>query len=107
VSLYAGTRSNIKILADAFATKGQGMYVRAEDNDENIHNPETNTSVCYFNGVGLNGWTDLQNKCKRLLLLDLFPGLSGLVSDIVDVPKYFLNCLLADDLPDRTKEAYK
>jgi hypothetical protein len=101
------TRSNIKILADAFASKGQDMCVRAEDNNEDIYNEKTKTSVCYFNGVGLNGWTDLQNKCKELLVLDKFPGLSGLVGDFVDVPKYIIDCLVAGDLSDRTKEAYR
>ncbi|WIA11350.1 hypothetical protein OEZ85_011471 [Tetradesmus obliquus] len=96
-----GTRSNIQILADAFASKGLASNVSTKDAKYVEYNPFTKTDVRYFNGVGLSGWEDLQKQRK-----DLPPLVSGLVGGVVDTLLYIKNCVLADDLPDRCKEAY-
>jgi hypothetical protein len=104
----AGTRSNIQILADAFASKDQDRYVRAVD-DQPVppFNPDTNTYVRYFNGVGLNGRLDLQKENKLFALLDRLPGVSHVSGGIADKLFYIWNVVSADDVPARTKEAYR
>ncbi|WIA31431.1 hypothetical protein OEZ86_002329 [Tetradesmus obliquus] len=96
-----GTRSNIQILADAFASKGLASNVSTKDAKPVEYNPDTKTDVRYFNGVGLSGWEDLQKQRK-----DLPPLVSGLVGGVIDTLLYIKNCVLAGDLPDRCKEAY-
>jgi hypothetical protein len=92
----AGTRSNIQIIADAFASKDKDSYVQALDGIPQ-HNDTTNTDVCYFNGVGLSGREDLEGRLKRPL---------GLLGGFADTLLYITNCFTADDLQERCKEAY-
>lgn len=98
----SGTRSNIQILADAFASKGLASNVSTKDAKPVEYNPKTKTDVRYCNGVGLSGWEDLQKQRK-----DLPPLVSGLVGGCVDTLLYIKNCVLANDLEDRCKEAYR
>lgn len=49
-----GTRTNIKILADAFASEDPANPVCTRDG-EPVYNSKTKTDVCYFNGVGTSG----------------------------------------------------
>jgi hypothetical protein len=54
--LPTDTRSNIKILADAFASEDPTKPVFVRSGQENARfNSKTNTDVCYFNGVGTAG----------------------------------------------------
>jgi hypothetical protein len=54
--LPTDTRSNIKILADAFASEEPTNPVYVRSGKENARfNSKTNTDVCYFNGVGTAG----------------------------------------------------
>jgi hypothetical protein len=74
----------------------RGSYVHAEDGKPK-RNPNTNTDVCYFNGVGLDGRKDLEGRLKRPL---------GLLGGLADTLLYITNCVVADDLQERCKEAY-
>lgn len=53
------TRTNIQILADAFASQGQPHPVHVLDNQHPaVFNTATNTHVAYFNGCGASGQED-------------------------------------------------
>jgi hypothetical protein len=99
VLVYAGTRGNIQVIADGFASQGQHAYVHALDG-EPVYNSYTNTDICYFNGVGLDGLEDLAKEGKQLP-----PGL-GLLGGFGDTLLYIANGIIANDLPERCKEAY-
>jgi len=88
------TRSNIKILADAFASEDptNPVYVRAGQENAR-HNSKTNTDVCYFNGVGTAGAEGKE--------------LPGLLGGFFDLLVYCVNGAVATDLPERCKEAYR
>jgi len=87
-----GTRTNIQILADAFASHGQDP-VRLQDG-QHVFNSYTNTDVCYFNGVGTSG---LEKE-------DEPPGLMG---GFLDLLAYCASGAVASDLPQRCQEAYR
>jgi hypothetical protein len=90
---HAGTRGNIQILADTFASAVVAPVVPVWLEDGVPHkNTATNTDVCYFNGCGTSG------------LEDEPPGLLG---GFFDLLVYTANGALASDLPDRCKEAYR
>jgi hypothetical protein len=93
-----GTRSNIQIIADGFASQGQNAYVQTLDG-EAVYNSYTNTDICYFNRVGLGGLEDLAKQGKQLPLLGLLGGFG-------DTLLYIANGIIANDLPERCQEAY-
>ncbi|WIA28689.1 hypothetical protein OEZ86_011225 [Tetradesmus obliquus] len=93
-----GTRGNIQIVADGFASQGQNAYVHTLDGQP-VHNSYTNTDICYFNGVGLDGLEDLAKEGKQMPLLGLLGGFG-------DTLLYIANGIIANDLPERCKEAY-
>ncbi|KAF6263703.1 hypothetical protein COO60DRAFT_382576 [Scenedesmus sp. NREL 46B-D3] len=93
-----GTRGNIQIIADGFASQGQNAYVKTQDGKP-VYNSYTNTDICYFNGAGLDGLEDLAKKGKRLPALGLLGGFG-------DTLLYIANGVIANDLPERCKEAY-
>jgi hypothetical protein len=98
ISPFAGTRGNIQIIADGFASQGQNAYVQTFDGQP-VRNSYTNTDVCYFNGAGLDGLDDLAKEGKQLPLLGLLGGFG-------DTLLYIANGIIANDLPERCQEAY-
>jgi hypothetical protein len=77
-------------------------------------NPSGNstTDVCYFNGVGLDGWEDLQNSKALSIYREHGPpalkaAVTGFVGGFIDALLYFPNMVMACDLPARCKEAYR
>jgi hypothetical protein len=96
--LLTGTRGNIQIIADGFASQGQNGYVQTFDG-EPVYNSSTNTDICYFNGVGLDGLENLAKEGKQLPL----PGLLGGFGDTL---LHIAYGTIANDLPERCKEAY-
>jgi hypothetical protein len=61
-TIFADTRTNIQILADAFASQapeGRPHHVHVEDTQPpGVYNAETKTHIAFFNGVGTSGHED-------------------------------------------------
>lgn len=87
----AGTRTNIQILADAFATSDLADPVYTKDG-VGVYNPKTNTDVVYHNGVGTSG---------------IEKDTPGLLGGFADLLVYCINGAVARDLDGRCKEAYR
>jgi hypothetical protein len=81
--------------------------VRTKNAEPAPANTVTNTDVCYFNGVGLNGWKLLQEQKSDNNPLHQLLRKSHLVGGFADTLLYLYNCVTAADLPERCKQAYR
>lgn len=99
-----GTRTNIQILADAFASQDPGLalddpcdIIHVQDGAEHSRfNEKTNTDVVYFDGVGTSG-IEAEHEPEGL----------GLAGGLLDMLVYCINGAVARDLDERCKEAYR
>jgi len=87
-----GTRTNIKILADAFASEDPRNPIDTQPGKV-VHNRKTNTHVCYFNGIGTAGAEGKE--------------LPGLLGGFFDLLVYAANGAVATELPECCMEAYR